>query len=501
MSNKILLLWAGLLLLHVSAVSQTANGPAEINYFVQGQSSRMAAEWEPARGTMIVWPLSVPHQLAVELAKDNHLYTLVMDEAARQEARQWYARWGIDSARTTFVFAPQGIDAWWTRDWGPGAVFSPDGHMRLGNAIYLYSTPLSTLGCEDSLQFLFVDEHDAIIPTSIENDAPRWVGHGLDIEVLDLPFIATGGNVITDGLGTAFSTCVLLNENRFHGVDPDRFLHENRMLLGITQYHFLSNFEKKGIQHIDCFMKLLDEERILVAEPPGDHELYPIYEHIVQNELSRLRSVYGRPYEILRLKTDRYDEDRLAAYTNAIIVNGTIYVPLFQIPADSVALRTWRDAMPGYTVKGFTFALRDEPLVSPQLAAHYSTGYGWTDGDALHCRTRAIWDEDMLFISVRKVDKEVDHRDRSTVYATIIDYGNKGLAAGGSRIVWRISGAPDWHLAPLTAADDPAHFHYTFPALEKGTIIEYYIAAESLSGRKETRPRTAPAGTYHFRVK
>jgi agmatine deiminase len=214
-----------------------------------------------------------------------------------------------------------------------------------------------------------------------------------------------------------------------------------------------------------------------------------------------LQSVYGRPYEILRLKTDRYDQDRLAAYTNAIIVNGTIYVPLFQIPADSVALRTWQDAMPGYAVKGFTFALHDEPLVNPQLVAHYTTGYGWTDGDALHCRTRAIWDEDMLFISVKKVAKEVDHRDRNTVYATIIDYGNKCLAAGRSRICWRISGAPDWYVAPLTATDDPTHFHYIFPALEKGTIIEYYIAAESLSGRKETRPRTAPAGTYRFRVK
>ena len=33
-------------------------------------------------------------------------------------------------------------------------------------------------------------------------------------------------------------------------------------------------------------MKLLDEERILVIEPPQDHKLYKIYEDIVQNELS-----------------------------------------------------------------------------------------------------------------------------------------------------------------------------------------------------------------------
>ncbi|MBK8644453.1 MAG: hypothetical protein IPN15_20245 [Saprospiraceae bacterium] len=49
-------------------------------------------------------------------------------------------------------------------------------------------------------------------------------------------------------------------------------------------------------------MTLLDEERMLVAEPPADHELYGIYENIVQNELSKLNTIYGRPYEILRLK-------------------------------------------------------------------------------------------------------------------------------------------------------------------------------------------------------
>jgi agmatine deiminase len=73
-------------------------------------------------------------------------------------------------------------------------------------------------------------------------------------------------------------------------------------LLGFKTYHILSNFELTGIQHIDCFMKLLDEERILVAEPPKDHILYPIYERIVEHELKNLKTIYGRPYQIQRIK-------------------------------------------------------------------------------------------------------------------------------------------------------------------------------------------------------
>jgi len=145
------------------------------------------------------------------------------------------------------------------------------------------------------------------------------------------------------------------------------FLHLNKELLGIERYNILSNFEKWGIQHIDCYMKLLDEERIVVIEPPKNHELFQVYENIIENEIKKLKNPYGRPYEIIRIKTERYDEDRLAAYTNSLIVNKTIYVPLFNIEGDSVALRTWQQVMPGYTIKGFGFKLTDEPVISQKI--------------------------------------------------------------------------------------------------------------------------------------
>ena len=38
---------------------------------------RIVAEWEPALGTMIRWPLGIPSDLVVELASDDILYVLV----------------------------------------------------------------------------------------------------------------------------------------------------------------------------------------------------------------------------------------------------------------------------------------------------------------------------------------------------------------------------------------------------------------------------------------
>lgn len=469
------------------------------NFYTQANTNRTAAEWEPALGTMIVWPLSVPYKLVVELAKDNHLYTLVANDSFKTEAEKWYTQWGIDPSANTFIFAPQGIDAWWTRDWGPSAVFTPDGNMKMGDGKYIFSTPGSGLGCEDSLVFLYRTADNQIIKTETDDHATIPLAKGLNLDVLDLPFINTGGNVITDGLGTAFSTCIILNENKFYQVPKDKFFQLNKELSGFDTYHILSNFEIEGIQHIDCFMKLLDEERILVAEPPVNHELYPVYESIVENELKKLRSAYGRPYEIIRIKTDRYDNEALAAYTNSIIVNKTIYVPLFKIKQDAEALLTWKKAMPGYTIKGFEFALSEEPVVSPEFRQHYQN-YGWNHGDALHCRTRAVWDPQMLFMSTKRIDAVVDSESKNIVYTTVIDYSKKGLTRGKNHLYWRLAGEKDWRKVSLQQAEDTQHLFAEIPFHKQGATVEYYVAAESVSGKKETQPRTAPEGFYQFNI-
>ena len=240
---------------------------SEPNFYTQSNTYRVAAEWEPAAGTMIVWPLCIPYKLVVELAKDNHLFTLVENEDSKKEALKWYSKWEIDSNNNTFIYVRQGVDAWWVRDWGPSAVFTPNGKMKLADGKYIYSTPITTIQCDDSLKFLYTSSGNKIIKTETDDSATIYLGKALNIELLDLPFINTGGNVLTDGLGTAFSTCALLNENQFFGVSKEKFFNLNRGLLGFDRYNIISNFETHGVQHIDCFIKLLDEERILVIEP------------------------------------------------------------------------------------------------------------------------------------------------------------------------------------------------------------------------------------------
>ncbi|WP_296317092.1 agmatine deiminase family protein, partial [Winogradskyella sp. UBA3174] len=489
-----------LFLFSCSNNSKKDSETVEPNFYSQGLNNRTAAEWEPALGTLVVWPLSIPHKLVIELANDNHLFTLVENEDSRKEAEKWFSEWRINPENVTFIYAKQGVDAWWTRDWGPSAVFTNKNEYKLADGKYIYSTPVTGLACNDSLQFLYMDENNKIELTQIDDDATIPLAKQLGFEIINLPINNTGGSVLTDGLGTAFSTCIILNENKHHGIDSENFLQLNDSLLGFQRYNIISNFETNGIQHIDCLLKLIDEETILVAEPPSDHELYNIYNEIVAKELSILKTPYNKPYKILKIKTARYKDERLAAYTNSLILNKVVYVPLFDIPQDSIALKTWEDAMPGYEVKGFKFALNDEPFVTEELRKHYRA-YGWNNGDALHCRTRAIWNPEMLFISVNKIKSEVDSNQKNKVYATIIDYSKKGLVENKSELFWRLSGEIEWKTITLSQADNENHFFAEIPNHNSGTNIEYYISAVSNSGEKETRPITAPLAAYEFTIK
>lgn len=460
---------------------------------------RMAAEWEPAIGVLIAWPLSLPKELVIAFAKDTKIYLLVESHKAKQDAIQYLTQWKITPDRVKFITVPQGVDASWTRDWGPHAVFTPEGDLKLADPRYLFSTPLMGMSCEDSLRFLFHDDMGRMLLTNTEDQAPDFIAAATEWEAVKLPFAFTGGNVLADGQRTAFSTCALVRENEFDVIPEEQFFNGVRQILGIEHYNIISNFEAYGIQHIDCFMKLLDEERLLVARPPVDHPAYATYEGIVKHELSHLENAYGRPYEILRIDLAVYDSMDLAAYTNALILNKNIYVPLFGIAQDSVAMQTWRDAMPGYTVKGFLFPLSEQGYYRSGLIAQYHT-MGWTFGDALHCRARAMWDPNMIYMSVDRLPAIAPKAKSYTINVLIKDYSKGSLVPESLVLRWRIQGDSVWKHIPLLPTGVPDQFQAILEGKFAGVTIEYFAEAKSNWGTVARMPLTAPEQGYTFKV-
>lgn len=468
------------------------------------ENNRLAAEWEPAKGISFVWPPVIPKELIIEFAKDTHIYPFVNGKEGQKEAKEWFDKWGINLNNVTFINLKTEYENA-PRDWAPSALFTKNGGFKIIDGMYKHGCPSTDLKCNDSLEF-HINKRGRIYKSIHVDTAIVSIGNKIGHDVFEVPFTNTGGNVLTDGIGTAFSTCVLLIENRYNGISDDEFFRLNDSLLGLTSYHVISNFDKIGIQHIDCLIKLIDEETLLIAEPPKDHELYSIYEKIVKNEISILTTAYNRPYKIHRIKIGVYYEDEdaayLSAYTNSVILNNNVYVPLFGIKEDSLALKTWESIMPGYTIKGFDYVLEDQPIKSQfhfEGFDELGVKTGWLYEDAIHCRTKPIWDENMIFISVKKVLSEIFINQEAILYATIIDYENAGLSTDEVILNWRIKGQPKWSGIRMNMDNNPNHWLAEFPKGKEGMIIEYYIEAKSITGEIQTKPITAPKGHYEFK--
>ncbi len=430
---------------------------------------RVCAEWEPALGTLISWPLGLPQALVVELARDDRLYVLVRSAAHEDQARATLTSWGLDPARVEYIRC--NVGSVWPRDWGPHQIFDGNGTWGIVDPVFRgypwVNTPCVPITSPGGYT------GDDTVPTSVA----AYFG----APVYALNAYLTGGNFLVDGRGAAFSTCAMIGENQQLWT-PAQFYALAQQYAGIDTYRVLNNTENNGIQHIDCWFKLLDEETLLVKRAPPWHEEYARIEANVAT-LAGLTGSYGRPYRILRIDCPPYNNNgRIANYTNALILNRRVFVPLFDIPADAAALATYRAALPGYEVTGFDYA-------------------NWYYYDALHCRTRAVFDRHMLHLTHRRLEAEVAPAAQVPLTATIRAHSGAALLPDALRVWWRAAGTTAWNSAPLVATETPHEFAGAIPGPPPGTTVEYYLAAADASGRAETLPRTAPVGTYRFTVR
>ncbi len=426
---------------------------------------RVCAEWEPALGTLIAWPLALPRDLVVELAREHRLYVLVQGGAAEEDALDQFEEWGIDLTHVEII--PSTVQTCWTRDYGMHLVFGEDGLLRGVDPIYI-DTPMFRApdGC-GKCQYLSRYPGD--------DRANEAAAAHLGLPLVKMDAYLTGGNFLVDGNGTAFSTCAVVGEN-LPLMTEGSLLELVRHVLGVERYHLLGWTEEYGIQHIDCWFKLLDPETILLKRAPADH---PEHARVEANlaVLEGVKSCFGRPYRIVRIDCPRFRGDAIAAYTNSYILNDTVHVPLFGVEGDEEALAVYRRNMPGYRVFGYPWK-------------------GWREFDALHCRTRAVFDPHMICIRHAPLRAPPPAPEACEVTALIDDRSEAGLVREGLFVDWRRSGEADWTRAPLLEGDAPDLYRAVIPGQADGAAVEYYINAQDESGRVAKMPPSAPAGFH-----
>lgn len=429
---------------------------------------RTIGEWEELQGLMITW------------AQFNSMLKEIV-RAAKQETRVYIVcsnvqnvinylniAPAVDTVNVSFIVAP--FNSVWCRDYGPWSAYTNDVDTLI-TIDWIYNRPRPL---------------DDVLPLTISNTlgTPFY-------ETTQSPWdlVNTGGNFMTDGFGTAFASNLILDDNTFaagFGVQHTAAEIDTiiKHFMGITRYIKMTTLPYDQIHHIDMHIKLLDEETLLVGEYPSGIADGPQIEANLQYILANYNSVFGTPYKVIRIPMPpdgaQYPNNGgdYLTYTNSSFINKTIIVPQYNVPADTTALRIYREALPGYTVTGIT-----STSSIPSLGA-------------LHCITKELGTSDPLLISHQPLPDTYDDVNPYTADALIKHRSGIQTAT----LYYRTDTLLPYVSIPMTQGFNPDYWSAPIPAQAVGTVIYYYIYGESVSGKQQVRPLPAPAGYWHFKV-
>ncbi|MCC7141955.1 MAG: agmatine deiminase family protein, partial [Candidatus Eisenbacteria bacterium] len=245
--------------------------------------------------------------------------------------------------------------------------------------------------------------------------------------------------------------------------------------LGITDYRVFDDVSIGGIHHLDVWGKLLDERTFLVKQVPTNHPDYARCEARAAELASRL-DPYGQPLRVRRVYCDWINGSEVAAYTNSVILNRKVLVPTFGIAADAAALARYQELMPGYEIIGFTGS--------------------WLSDDAIHCRAMGIHDKQMMYVDMAPLPDTLGTNGPFPVEVRLTDYSNLGLDQAECILYWENTTIPSSGYTELQPIGPIDMYGAEIPPQPSGTVVEYYVVGQDVSGRSWVRPGGAPFGAY-----
>ena len=393
---------------------------------------RNVAEFERMQGVLIRYPFGISYAVIAEMAEDIQVVTIVSSVAQQNTVLNNYLSNGVNTDNCTFLVAP--TESYWTRDYGPWYIF--DGNDEPGIVDFPYNRP----------------------SRPNDDNIPVEMAAFLGINLFGMNVIHTGGNYMTDGYGRSSSSELVWEENPglTHAQIDQMFLD----YLNISTYHVLPDPNNTYIDHIDCWGKFLDVDKVLIREVPSTHAQYDEIEATAAYYASQI-SAYGLPYQIFRVYTPN-DQP----YTNSLILNEKVLVPITGSSWDDDALLAYEQAMPGYEIVGLTGS--------------------WQSTDALHCRAKGIADINMLFIKhIPLAGNQPDQTDY-TIQAEITVHSGQSIYADSVFLIYSVNSSP--YDTVLMSFLGGKLYSGVIPQQAFGSEISYFIAATDQSGRHETHP-------------
>ena len=434
---------------------------------------RAAAEWEEVEYLVVRWTNAYQNILRQIVEVGVQECKVLITTQNESSVTNYLTNQGVDL--TNVEFLNTGSNSIWIRDYGGNTIYSDDvGERALTDWIYNRPRPL-----------------DDVMPTQHANmiGMPIYV---TDTGINDL--VNTGGNYMSDGLGNAFASNLILEENEpgnpynVSAKTEEEIDAIMNAYMGIENYIKMETLPYDEIHHIDMHMKLLDEETILVSKYPEGVADGPQIEENIDYVLSNFQSPFGTPYEIKWIDappstSGSYPDTGgyYRTYSNAVFVNKSVIVPTYRPEVDEPALDYLRELLPGYNVVGIDVDNSNEPLIA-------SLG-------AIHCITHTIGVDEPLWI-VHQPINEVP-TGNTTVSITAMIKHVSGI--NNATVYWREEGESEFNQLSMTIInDDNWSADLLIPSGSES--IEYYIEAEANSGKSLARPLVAPEGFWTFTV-
>ncbi len=421
----------------------------------------MPAEFEPQSQIIMCYPNNMPLSAYKTIADDNKVLVLTNTGSSGQsrvsEATTAFNNAGINMDNVTFKSIDLGDDySYWARDFNPFFTFY---EKDLAVVDFTYNRPRYA-----------------------QNNVPSALANDFNMPYAKMGLTHTGGNLMQDGRGTAFSDDLVVSENNNNA---SKVRTQMQQYTGTDNYVITIDPQGDYIAHIDCWAKIVAPDKIIVARLPETNSRYQYYEQVAA-ELGNLKCAYGYNYRIYRV--DEPGGDTIAPYTNSLIANGHVYMPLGETSTyNHKALNVYKEALPGYDVvgiQGFSF----------------SQDMCFLNTDALHCRTHEIPDDDMLFIDSREVyHGTVPFKEEYLVKTNIVSYAGGTIPNNEVKIYYSINGS-EYTMDHMSRYEDTTNFTYTFANLQSGDDVKYWIKACDNYNNYNMDPTCWEYDPHHFTV-
>lgn len=432
---------------------------------------RTMAEWEEVEYLVITWEPNFQNILRQIVAVAVNECKVIITTQNQSSVSNYLSGAGIDLSQV--IFMNDNWDSIWIRDYAGNTVYSNDvGERAITDWIYNRPRP-----------------NDDVMPSAHASllNLPIYITNTGTNDLVN-----TGGNFMSDGLGTAFASDLILDENapgNPYGVSAKTEAEIDAIMnayMGIDRYIKMPTLPYDVIHHIDMHMKLLDEETLLVSEyPPGVAD-GPQIEANIQEVVANYPSVFGTPYKVEWIpappsSSGLYPDNGgyYRTFTNAVFINKTVIVPTYRPEVDEPALARWQELLPGYNIVGIDVDNSGENLISLL--------------GAIHCITHTIGVDEPLWIVHQPVD------EAAQAATVTIDARIEHSSGIQEAIVYSREASGDFVATPMTFIGNEAwSADLTMPNM--AGQVDYYIQATANSGKTLARPLVAPDGYWTINV-